>query len=114
MVIGDGKRFRRHKRHNVELRVRYAGASGRVEQVVGNISLGGLRISGPISDTTGSQVELSLSLPHLPHPVKVHGEVVWVERDKDSDLATVGVRFLDLDPNLSVMLGHVLRSGLPS
>lgn len=114
MTIGEGKPFRKHKRHNVALRVRYAGAAGRVERVVGDVSLGGLRISGPISDTVGDRVELSLTLPHLAQPVRVHGEVVWVEREKDSDRATVGVRFINLDANLSVMLGHVLRSGIPS
>jgi uncharacterized protein (TIGR02266 family) len=112
MTTEQGKPFRKHKRHSVELRVRYAGASGHVEQVVGNISLGGLRISGPISDTVGDVVQLSLALPHLPAPVRVRGEVVWVDREAGADLATVGVRFLDLDPNLSVMLGHVLRSGV--
>ena len=114
MTLGPGKPFRKHKRHEVALRVRYAGASGRVAGIAGNVSLGGLRISGPISDTVGDHVELSLALPHLPEPVRVCGEVVWVERDKDAKAATVGVRFVDLDPNLSVMLGHVLRSGLPT
>jgi uncharacterized protein (TIGR02266 family) len=114
MTIGEGKTFRKHKRHSVELRVHYEGTSGFVKQVAGNVSLGGLRISGPIGDAVGDKVELCLELPHLPQPVQVKGEVVWVEREPDSDLATVGVRFLDLDPNLSVMLGHVLRSGLSS
>jgi len=114
MKLGEGKPFRRHKRHNVELRVRYAGSAGQVEQVVGNISLGGLRISGPISDVVGDQVVLSLELPHLPEPVQVRGEVVWVDRDAGADTATVGVRFLDLSPNLRVVLGQILRSGVPT
>ena len=114
METGKGKPFRHHKRHSIELRVRYTGPSGAIEQIVGNISMGGLRISGPISDREGDAVELSLALPHLPGPVRVHGEVVWVEREAGNDLATVGVRFLDLDPTLSVMLGHILRTGLPT
>jgi uncharacterized protein (TIGR02266 family) len=97
----------------VALKVRYAGSSGVVEQVVGNISLGGLRVQGPISDTVGAQIDLTLSMPHLRHDVRVHGEVMWVEREAGSDEATVGVRFLDLDPRLNVMLCHIFRDGLP-
>lgn len=107
---GPGKPFRQHKRHNVELRVHYEGEAGYIEQVVGNISLGGLRISGPITDGVGDRVELSILLPHLSEPVRVSGEVVWVERARGDSHATVGVRFVDLTPDLKVLLGAVLRA----
>ncbi|MBN1774586.1 MAG: PilZ domain-containing protein [Deltaproteobacteria bacterium] len=107
---GAGKPFRAHKRHNVELRVHYEGEAGYIEQVVGNISLGGLRISGPITDVVGDHVELSILLPHLSQPVPVRGEVVWVEREGGGPSATVGVRFVDLTPDLKVLLGAVLRA----
>ncbi len=107
---GSGKPFRKHKRHNVELRVHYEGEAGYIEQVVGNISLGGLKISGPITDVVGDRVDLSIILPHLSAPVHVAGEVAWVEREGGGPAATVGVRFIDLTPDLKVLLGAVLRA----
>lgn len=107
---GPGKPFRQHKRHNVELKVHYEGEAGYIEQVVGNISLGGLKISGPITDGVGDRVELSILLPHLSEPVRVTGEVAWVEREGGGPEATVGVRFVDLTPDLKVLLGAVLRA----
>jgi uncharacterized protein (TIGR02266 family) len=106
-------RLRRHRRHSIALRVRYSGASGRIEGPVGNISLGGLKISGAISDRIGDRVELTIRLPHVDREVKAEAEVIWVDREPRGDLATVGVRFVAPEPDLNVLLGQILRAGLP-
>jgi hypothetical protein len=110
----DTARLRQHKRHQVALRVRYEGPTGHIESVVGDISLGGLRIAGPVADAVGATVELTIALPHLSRDLLVKAEVVWLERDPFSNMATVGLRFLDLDPQLNVMLSHIFREGIPA
>jgi len=97
----------------VALEVHFAGAYGEVVRVVDDISLGGLRISGPIPAVAGEKVDLALRLPHLSSDVKVTGTVVWVEPSAAGDHATVGIRFEDLDPANHVMLSHIFRRGLP-
>ncbi|MDI7269244.1 MAG: PilZ domain-containing protein [Myxococcota bacterium] len=105
--------FRRHRRHHAALQVRLGAPGGEIVRAAQNVSLGGLRVSGPISGVEGEKVELAIRLPHMPKELRVTCEVVWVERCSGSDEATVGVRFLDLDPADRVVLGHVFRDGLP-
>jgi Tfp pilus assembly protein PilZ len=83
---------------------------GMIPARIRDLSLGGVRIEGPVSLGTGEATALDLHLPDDRVVVKLLGEVVWSEPAKDSNhLHAFGLRFAALEENALARLKHFLE-----
>jgi hypothetical protein len=70
--------LRRAPRARVHLAARYASANLSLEGYVTDISTHGLFFSADYLDDQGQLAEVSIEVPGLPAPLKLHGEVRWL------------------------------------
>lgn len=77
----------------------------------GDIGRGGLLVRLPEALPPGTKLEVTLHAPQ--EPLKVFGEVAWVEERRiPEELIRHGVRFTSLGPSLSTALGLLLTEPL--
>lgn len=92
---------RRSQRAPLKLRVDYEQMNTFFADYTKNISRGGTFIKTPRPLEVGSRCQFSLSLPALPDPVLLEGEVAWVLTAEDAQQrggdAGMGIRFVFAD-----------------
>jgi len=84
----------RYNRHALDLPASIAyGSRKRIEAHLMNLSQGGvgIRLSRPVAFP--GPVRVSFQLPESKVPMKVQGEVAWIDK-----LGNAGIRFLDMSP----------------
>jgi Tfp pilus assembly protein PilZ len=75
-----------------------------------DLSLGGVRIEGPVALGAGEATALDVHLPDERVVVKLLGEVVWSEPAKDGQhLHAFGLRFAALEEHALARLKHFLE-----
>jgi len=64
-----------------------------------NASGGGIFIKTPKPLPEGERLSIKLQLPDHPDPIKIEGEVAWIQSDKDADAthpAGIGIKFIQI------------------
>jgi type IV pilus assembly protein PilZ len=93
-----GAPFRVHERTPFQLRVAYERMNSFFADYTKNISKGGTFIKTERSVPLGTKFLFSLSIPSLPQPVQLLGEVAWFlgpdEAVQQSTEPGMGIRFL--------------------
>jgi uncharacterized protein (TIGR02266 family) len=86
------------RRCPVSLRVSYKTFDEFIDEYTKNVSRCGMFIRTKRHHALHDIAELLLHVPELPHPVRIKGEIVHVERDAllEEDCG-VGVKFIDID-----------------
>jgi len=93
-MILDGRL--RYNRHALDLPVCLAyGPRKKVEAHLINLSEGGMGIRLPYPMAFQGPVRLSFQLPESKAPMKVQGEVAWIDK-----MGNAGIRFLGMSPDL--------------
>ena len=89
---------RSEKRCPIALRVSYKTFNEFIDEYTKNVSKRGMFIRTKRHHALHDIAELLLHVPELPHPVRIKGEIVHVERDAllEEDCG-VGVKFIDID-----------------
>jgi uncharacterized protein (TIGR02266 family) len=97
MATGSDKRL--SPRLSVELRAGYRTIGAFITNTIINISGGGVFISTGESLPIGTRVRLVFSVPNIPLPFDIEGEVRWVNRDgRDRTLPQgMGIMFINMD-----------------
>ena len=96
---------RQFVRLDMRLMVSYAivGANRRGKSLTKNVGGGGIRLIAEQPLEVGTRLEIILSVPDRPEPIRCLGEVVWsapVAPARSGQLLSeteVGIRFLELD-----------------
>ena len=107
---------RKHSRKplKVKMAVKSSRSLGLAYFNIKDINLGGVFLESLDYYKTGTEIELSFSLPRNPKPIKVRGKVIYVmtrELTGDSDLVPgMGVKFLNLKENDKELLAACLEN----
>jgi hypothetical protein len=93
-MILDGRL--RYNRHALDLPVSLAyGPRKKVEAHLINLSEGGMGIRLPYPMAFQGPVRLGFQLPESKAPMKVQGEIAWIDK-----MGNAGIRFLGMSPDL--------------
>jgi type IV pilus assembly protein PilZ len=100
-AMAPPEELRRSQRAPLKLRVGYEQMNTFFADYTKNISKGGTFIKTPRPLEVGSRCQFSLSLPALPDPVLLEGEVAWTltpeEAQQRGGEAGMGIRFVFAD-----------------
>jgi uncharacterized protein (TIGR02266 family) len=97
----DPRDLRRHPRRPVEIEITLESESQLYTGFSENFSDGGVFVATHMLKPVGSRLEVTFTLPGVPAPIRVDGEVRWVRVDSEtSDMpAGMGLRFGALQPD---------------
>ena len=87
MFLNPCKKRRWHSRKPCEIAINYATRVHALEDVIKNISLGGVYIETRMPLTVGQSISMKFRLPKSRKLIHVIGEIVW------ADLPGIGVKF---------------------
>ncbi len=89
---------RQQPRADVELRVEYQKLNAFFADYTKNLSKGGTFIKTATPSEVGTRIRLALSVPRLPEPLSVTGEVTWLldaeTAAKENQTAGMGLKFV--------------------
>jgi uncharacterized protein (TIGR02266 family) len=96
----DPRDLRRHPRRPVEIEITLESESQLYTGFSENFSDGGVFVATHMLKPVGTRLEVTFTLPGLPAPIRVDGEVRWVRVDSEtSDMpAGMGLKFGLLAP----------------
>jgi c-di-GMP-binding flagellar brake protein YcgR len=93
----------------VEYRITGKSVHPPLNTITRNISSGGIRIPLKSRLLVGSTLDIVLKLPNLDHDIKVVGEIVWVEPNKEGTY-DAGIKYTHVDSNdIQKITDYVLR-----
>jgi DNA-binding response OmpR family regulator len=106
-----------HKRNSIRAKMvlNATVSDGRKSMEMKIISMGegGLCIETNEIYLVGTRLDLVLPLPSLRSPVKLRGEVVYLQKTPEGPLlAGMGVKFIGMDHNTTTLLQHYMESYL--
>ncbi len=100
----NNKERRRFGRYPCRLRVRFGSARHLREQAITNIGDGGVFVETLYPLPIGAAVDLEMLVGEDPSPLKVRGEVIWVRNPSEGGTPGMGIRFLEMPPQIKERL----------
>jgi uncharacterized protein (TIGR02266 family) len=80
------------------------------DHFITNIAHGGVFVETLYPLRIGTVVELEVVVGEDPAPIRIRGEVVWVKHPSEPGEPGMGVRFLELPPEIRRRLAQILAA----
>lgn len=102
---------RLHQRVPIQLLVDYQAGGNYLFDFCRDLGSGGIFIETPNPQPTGSEVELTFTLPDSKETLEVKGEVIWSQKAEPSKdiVAGMGVQFKNYDSTSHKLLEEFVR-----
>jgi Tfp pilus assembly protein PilZ len=86
----------RHRRYELTLKIEYESRADLQADFLSDLRDGGLALHSKLHMAVGQKLELVLSLPGLPTPLRCSGVVRWSRPTDEPGSSDVGIEFIDI------------------
>jgi uncharacterized protein (TIGR02266 family) len=97
-------------RYDARLNVNYRQGDTFLYSRSSNVSEMGIFLLSETPFPPGSVLELEFAAPGSRRPIRVTGQVRWVETGREDTEAGMGIQFIDLKPEVKAQLKSLVRT----
>ena len=101
---------RRWERADVNLAVVCRSEEEALDDIARKLGAGGMFIESDRPKPVGSVVELQFSLPGIPSPVELQGQVAYTRDVSSTQPGGMGIQFVDVENSLRSQMNEAVQS----